>query len=298
MRIEKEELLFGRYSREECGLPPSSADVFGDRLAFGKTLALFALLAAAAWLSGLLQAGSREAWLRALPARVAEAGGNGEARSALMRRGALLAAALPGSARARRDLAFAAVTAAEYAPRRLGYIGNALALLEGAQGGGGDGDSDEAPLETVAREMTLSGLHEETGGYEAALAALDRAEQALSALPDEQARRSFRLLLVNARAYCLALAGKDGGGDARRALELANLAVSSRDELPGGGFASASAAFVDTLATARFHSGLGREAADAQRLALGLAPSRGLEVYLEHFDTFSGTASKGEAHVQ
>ncbi len=153
-------------------------------------------------------------------------------------------------------------------------------------------------FKTVIREMALSGLHEETGDYGAAFAALDRAEQALSAAPDEQTRRSFRLLLVNAQAYYLALAGKEEGGDAARSLELARLAVSSRDELPGGGFASESAAFVDTLATARFRNGLGGEAVAAQRLALGLAPSRGLEVYLEHFDTFSGTASKGEAHVQ
>ncbi len=294
MRIEK---LFDRYSREECGLPPEGADLFGDRLGAGRTIVLLALLAGAAWMLGLLHAGWRGDWLRALPSRVAAAAGDEAAQAALMRRGALLAAALPDNARARRDLAFAAATAAEDAPRRLGYIGNALALLENMRL-----PDDETPLETVAREMTLSGLHEETGGYAASIAAIGRAEEALSAVPDEAARRSFRLLLVNAQAYCLALAGKEEGGDAKRALELARLAVSSRDELPAGGFASASAAFVDTLATARSVNGLAKEAAIAQRLALGLAPSRGLEIYLRHFDAFNtmvgGTASKGEAHVQ
>ena len=286
---QPEEMLFGRYTREECGLPPKNADAFGERLGIVKTLVILALLSGAAWFGGRLYANYRELWVRQLPAAIALAGDDAEARSNLMRRGSMYGAALPGRARVRRDLAFAAMTAAEYAPRRMGYIGNALALLEDAPSGG-----DETPLETVVRETALSGLREEAGEYVEAFAALDRAEKALSGVADEKTQRSFRLLLVNAQAYYLAMAEEPEGGDALRALELARLAVSSRDELPGGGFASESAAFVDTLAMARFKNGLAKEAHNAQRLALGLADSRGLEVYLKHFDTFGTTASKGE----
>lgn len=278
--FEEEKKLFGRYTREECGLPPKNADLFGDRFGAGKTIIIIVLLAGASVLAGRMYAGYRELWVRSLPALVAQAGDDGELRSNLLRRGAMFAAALPERPRVRRDLAFAAMTAAEYAPRRQGFIGNALALLEDAAPA-----EDEAPLETVAREMALSGLHEEAGDYGSAFAALDRAEKALSGVDDEQTKRSFKLLLVNAQAYCLATAGKKGG--AARALKLAELAVSSRDELPGGGFASGSAAFVDTLATARFENNLAEEALEAQRLALGLAPGRGLEIYLKHFDRFS-----------
>jgi hypothetical protein len=290
-------MLFGRYTREECGLPQKNADTFGGGMGAGKTLALLVLLAAAAWTGGRLHANHRELWVRQLPSLIAQTGDNAELRSGLLRRGAMFAAALPERTRVRRDLAFAVLTAAEYAPRRLGYIGNALTLLEGAEA-----PADEAPLETLAREMALSGLHEEAGEYGKAFAALDRAEKALSGLASgadgEKSERAFRLLLVNAQAYYLAMAEKGEGGDDARALELSRLAVSSRDELPGGGFASESAAFVDTLATARFENSLVDEAVLAQRLALGLADSRGLEIYLKHFDKFTSTASKGESHVQ
>ncbi len=289
-----ETLLFNRYTREDCGMPPRDADVFGDRLPVAKTLALLLLLAGAAWMAGRAHAAFREDWLRGLPSRIAQAGSDAGLRFALMRRGAMFAAALPGTPRARRDLALAATAAAEYAPRRAGYVGSALALLDGAEPA-----DDETPLERVVREMTLSGLHEEAGEYAQAFAALDRAEKALSSVDDAAVERSFRLLLVNAQAYCLATATESEGGNARRALELARLAVSSRDALPGGGFPSASAAFVDTLATARMKNSLPADAVEAQRLALGLAESRGLEVYLHHFDTFrAATASKGEPHVQ
>ena len=40
-----ETLLFNRYTREDCGMPPRDADVFGDRLPVAKTLALLLLLA-------------------------------------------------------------------------------------------------------------------------------------------------------------------------------------------------------------------------------------------------------------
>lgn len=279
--------LFGRYSREDCGLPPTNADVFGDRLPIAKTLGILVLIAVAAWTAGRMHASYREDWLRRLPGEIARAGDDAETRSALLRRGAMFAAALPERPRARRDLAFALMTAAEYAPRRTGYIGNALALLDGAEPA-----EDETPLEAFARETALSGLHEEAGNYEQAFAALDRAEKALSAAGDDATERSFKLLLVNAQAYCLATAAKEEGGDARRALTLARLAVSSRDALPGGGFASASAAFVDTLATAGWENGLKKEAMESQRLALGLAESRGLEVYLRHFDRFSDSKQR------
>ncbi len=275
-----ENLIFGRYSREDCGLPPAGAKPWDNGFGAARVCMLLLVLAALGWLAGTGMARWREARLALLPGQAAAA--RAEEIPDVMRRGRMYATALPENDRMRRSLAYACLAAAEKSPRRLGYYANAANLLRGM-----DRAAGQTAEETFAGELTAGGAFAEIGQYREAFAALERAEAALEDIQDEQKRRSFRLVLVNTQAYFLASAGKDGGGDAQQALHLATLMISSRDELPGGGFASDSAAFLDTLATAWAENGDFARAASTQCLALGLADSLGLDVYLRHYDEFS-----------
>lgn len=277
-------LIFGRYTREECGLPPRGFERWRRAITPLRAGLVFAATAALAWLGGEALARWRADWLSALPARVHFADENDV--PALLEEGRLYATALPDNHRMRRDLAMAAVTAAERMPRRLGYYATAADLFR------------RVPAEAIPEgerfgtEITAAGVHAETGDYASAFAALDRAEAGLQGLPEDE-QRSRRLLLVNAKAYFLATADPSEGGDAKKALELARLVASSRDTLPGGGHASGNAAILDTLATAMHEAGDGR-AASTQRLALGLADGAGLDVYLRHYDEFNNVARRDE----
>lgn len=278
--------LFGRYTREECGLPPKGTDFARERLP-GRAVVLLLLGAAlAAWLGGSAMARYRQTWLALLPAQVATTPENAEA---LLARGKIYAAALADNDLARRNLANAVALTAEISPRRLGFYANANTLY---------GDVDRAKLpnaaERFATELAASNALAETGRNREALAALQNAAAALADLP-EQDQQPYRLLLVNSQAYLLATIPAEEGGNAEAALNLARLMISSRDALPGGGFASGSAALMDTLASAYHASGRAERAADAQTMALGLADSAGLDIYLRHYDQFVRSTTPGEA---
>lgn len=282
-------LLFGRFSREECGLPPAGTDPFGERLGVLRPLALVVLLAVIGWFAGRIMANTREAWVASLPAMLVNE--EPEKQAVLLARGKMFASALPDQPSVRRSLALAAMTAADLSPRRAGYYGNARELLANRTP---ETMREERPIEAFFTWLTLAGLYEETEEYKTAFAALDEAEKALSALENDDMLRSCRLYLVNSQAWLLARAPRGEGGDPARSLELANLMISSRDTLPGGKRPSEAPELLDTLAMARFTNGLTEEAVAAQSLALGLADTRGLEVYLRNFDSFS----KGKDNVQ
>lgn len=270
-------LIFGRYTREECGLPPEGWDG-GRGPGFARALVLVAVLAAVAWGAGVLSARLREEWTGALFARIAAAPENAPA---LLARGKMYAAALPERKRMRCSLALAALTAAEKAPRRLGFYANAANLFSGVEG-----EFVGPPAVAFGFAIMAAGVHGELEEYGSAFAELKRAEDALERIDDADTARKYRLVLVNARAYFLACAGPGQGGNPERALELAGLMITSRDELPNGGAPSGSAAFLDTLATARHATGDRAGAAAAQTLALGLADSDSLDAYLRHYDAF------------
>lgn len=279
----EETLIFNRYSREECGLPPRGKEGWRSRVTILRMAAVFGLTAAFAWLGGEAMARWRAGWVAGLRARVSVA--EVEEIPGLLEQGRMFAAALPDNQRMRRDLALSVVTAAERMPRRLGYYGTAAGLFRGMEvskiGGG---------VEGVLSELAAAGTFGEVGEFPEAFAALERADKMLGGVPEAEGR-SLRLLLMNAQAYFLAVAGDGLGGDVVRAAELAGLAVSSRDLLPGGGFASGSAAFLDTLAVARGGIGDIEGAVSAQRMALGLAGSEGLEEYVRHYDALSSSVS-------
>ncbi len=282
---QDEKLIFGRYTREECGLPPDGIGRGrpGRKAVLLRAAVLAVLLVAAGWLAGTIAARWREAWMDSLPARVAMADpGDG---SDLLARGGLYAAALPDRPRVARDWAVALLVAAERSPRRIGYYVN-LANIFDRVGRTGPGE----PADEFALGLAASGVYAELGDYAKAFASLERADAALEELPDEAQRRSHRLLLVNAQAYYLASAPAGRGRNPEKALHLAELMITSRDELASGGHASGSAALMDTLATARFAVGDAARALAAQTLALGLADSEGLEVYLKHYDEFAAAA--------
>lgn len=281
-----EQLIFGRYTREECGLPPAGVKPWSGGLTFGRVLLLLAAVGVLGWLAGVGAGRWRGHWLSALPSQVAAAAAADVPD--LIGRGRMYAVALPGNWRMRRDLAFACLAAAEKSPRRLGYYANAASLFRGL-------DHDLVPDgETFGTAITASGAYAELGDYPEAFAALDNAEAGLEHIADEQLRRSFRLLLINTRAYFLAVADPEQGGDPEKALHLAQLMISSRDPLPGGGHASGSAALLDTLATAWDRTGDPARAAATQSLALGLADAQGLDVYLRHYDEFSKRKENGK----
>ena len=275
-------LVFGRYTREECGLPPvAGARRFGVAL---KAVFLLAGLVAAGWLAGRFTAGWREHWLSSLPAMVGQA--DPGAVPALLERGRMYVSGLPGKPRMRRDLAIAVMQAAPRAPRRLGYYANAANLFDGL----GSFES-ESPEGNFFAALLASEAYAELGGYTKAFACLERADAALKLFGNKERQASFRLLLVNAQAYYLVTAPGDGGRDPGKALDLAQLMVSSRDQLPGGGHASDSAAFLDTLACALFANGRTDRAVSTQAYALGLAGSAELTELLRHHDDFAGDAA-------
>lgn len=285
--VRGEKLLFGRYTREECGLPPEGWNVRKRRALPLRVAILLVALLIAGWLGGGAMARWREAWVAYLPARVLAAAP--EEASPLLNRGRVYAQALPERRRMRRDLAIAAVIEAERSPRRLGYYANAANLLRGDTL-----NYSGSHLETFNTNIAAAGVFAELKDYENTFAALNHARVSLDLMQSghHEAARPFRLILANARAYFLAIAGTDEGGNPETALELAELMITSRDTLPGGGYPSGSAAFLDTLATARFAAGDAAGARAAQELALGLADAGGLEVYLEHYDEFSAAASE------
>lgn len=282
--VPGEKLLFGRYTREECGLPPEGWNSRKRRFLPLRAAALLVALVIAGWLGGNAMARWREAWVAFLPARVMAA--TPEEASVLLARGRMYGQALPERQGMRRDLAIAAIIEAERSPRRLGYYANAANLLRRLP-------PADLGVTAFGTGIAAAGVFAELKDYKKTFAALDLAKAALENMESagNEAARPSRLLLANARAYFLAIADAREGGDPDTALELAELMITSRDTLPGGGYASGSAAFLDTLATARFAGGDVQGARAAQALALGLADSRGLEVYLEHYDEFHGAVS-------
>lgn len=275
-------LLFNRYSREECGLPPQGADFARERLPWRATVLMLLLTALMAWLGGTAMSRHRQSWLASLPAQIAA---SPEQAKPLLARGKIYATAQGDNALARRDLAYAATLAAERSPSRLGYFANADILLRHV-------DRDRLPnaRERFATELAASNALAELGRNREALDALQRAGAALYAMPEAE-QAAYRLLFVNSQAYLLATIPEEEGGDPETALELARLMISSRDPLPNGRFASDSAAFMDTLAAAYHAAGQARQALDTQTLALGLAESHGLDIYLRHYDEFARSNS-------
>lgn len=268
------ELIFGRFTREECGLPPAGSLVPLRRRRLLRFLCLLIVLVTVGWLGGTLVARLRMHWLARLPGAVMAA--SPAERPQLLAQGRMYATALPGDDTA-RILAVAAAVAANDAPRRLGYYGNAANLFTLA-GSGGD----------FGVLLAAAGMYGELGEYKTAFSFLDRANAALEKSgADETARRSLRLPLINAQAYFLATAPADQGRNPEKALHLANLLISSRDALPGGGHASDSAAFMDTLGAAWHAAGEPEKALGVQTLALGLADTADLDVYIRHYDQFA-----------
>ncbi len=278
-----DQLVFGRYSREECGLPPVGEMRRPTRRSLAlKTVLLLAALVAAGWMAGVFAARWREAWVNSLPALVSRAGP--EETAELLSRGRIYATALADNQRVRSDFALALQVAAERSVRRMGYYGNLANIYTRHV-------TDEGrPEREFATEFAASGVYAELKDYTRAFACLAKADQALSRYQDEKAKHAHRLLLVNAQAYYLAVAPIRSGGNAEKALHLAQLLISSRDELADGSYASDQAAFLDTLASAWFATGDAEKAVETQSLALGLADSGRLDVYIENFDKFKRAA--------
>ena len=279
-----EKLIFSRYTREECGLPPVEDGKPRRHATAIRVCILLAVLAVAGWAGGIATARWREAWLGSLPGLVSRAE-PGE-RAELLARGRVYATALRDRPDAARNLAIAGIVAAGPAPRRLGYYANVANLLDRA-GSGASG----SPEVDFASDLAASGAYAELGRYSEAFARLGRADAALKRIEDENRRRSYQLLLVNAQAYYLATAPREAGRNPEKSLHLAQLLVSSRDKIADGGHASGSAAFLDTLASAWFATGDDEQAAKTQVFALGLADTGDLDVYLRHYDEFSADSA-------
>lgn len=275
--------IFGRYTREECGLPPESAGRSGRRRMLLRGVALVFVLVAAGWAAGTGVARWREAWLSGLPAMVQSAR-PGDV-SGLMAKGRFYAVALADRPAAGRNLGIAAMVAAENAKRRLGLYANAAALLAAS-------DPLAEPATDFGAELAGAAVAAEIGEYAEAFTRLARADTLLEGEADETRKRSLRLLLVNTQAYLLATAPERSGRNPEKALHLAQLLVSSRDAAPGGGMASDSAAFMDTLACAWNAAGDAGRARATQRLALGMAEASGLDVYITHYDEFAADANR------
>ena len=244
---------------------------------FPRILAVIILLPAAGWLAGVLAAREREAWQETLPARAIMA--PTESLSDLLSRGRAYALALPDRPGLSVNLALALSLAAERAPRRAGYFGNAanlFASLDAKRLGG--------PERIFEAELAASGVYAEIGDFAKSFASLDRAADALELVPDSEWRRRRQLLLFNNRAYFLATAPEPADRDPEQSLRLARLAVTSGDRLPNGDSASGSAAFLDTMASAWMAAGETERASQTQTLALGLAETDALEIYLRHYD--------------
>lgn len=285
MTPNRDQLIFGRYNREDCGLPALENPALAKWRFATRSLAILVAVLFAGWLAGGLAARWRALRLEALPGEVARAAGTGEAGSVLAK-GRMLATALRGNPRASLGLAEAAFIVSQDAPRQIGYYGNIDSLLEGT------GERlASSPVLAYRAESLHSAILLELGRHEEALAALARADKALAGIPDGPLARALRLNMVNQQAYILATADSPRVGNSEKALHLAQIMISSRDALPGGGYASASAAFVDTLAAAWFAAGQGEKALEAQTLALGLASPGDLAVYLKHYDLYASAGA-------
>jgi hypothetical protein len=241
------------------------------------------LLLAIGWIAGTFVARWREAWLAELPFRSALAAP--EDASDLLSLGRIYALALPARPAAAANLALALAWTAERASRPAGYLGNAANLFVGV----GDWRRLEAGRAFPAA-LSAAWVFQEVGDYAKAFASLDRAAEALDAERDESPRRGRQALLLNSRAYLLAVAPMTGGRDAKRAMALIRTALTSRDELPGGGFPSDSAAVLDTLSAALIASGEYDRAGQVQSLALGLADPEGLDSYIGRYDEIAAAA--------
>ncbi len=270
---------FGRFTREDCGLPELGSPLPDSGLSFSKGFILVAALALAGWFAGHFSARHRVEWVTQLPARVYRA--SIDQIPGLLERGKLYATALPEDQALRCNLAYAVIVASERSPRRLGYLANAANLFRGLE---------IARLPTIEDRfhalLTASGTYADLGEYADAFRSLDEAEKVLRELPEATAR-SHRLALINAKAYFLCEAPTAQGGDTKQGLRLASLVISSKDRLANGSPASSSAAFLDTFALACYKTGDRTRALDAQALALGMATNMDVSVYLKHYDDFS-----------
>lgn len=273
----REKLVFGRFSREECGLPPMNWGRPRIANLAVRCVVLLAVLMAVGYMAGVLVGRYREAWTATLPAQIR--GAAPDDISDLLSRGRMNAVSQPDRPGLTASLGYATLVAAERSPRRMGYYGNASRLLGGLEKGEG------ATMQDFAVSLMASGAHAEVGDYAKAFASLARADAALVKQPDSQEKRGYKLHLVNAQAYFLATAPDNAGRNPERALHLAQLMITSKDPLPGGGRAPAE--FFDTLASAWHAVGDDREALLAQTFALGLAESSGLDIYIRHYDLYN-----------
>ncbi|MDR3077872.1 MAG: hypothetical protein LBV15_03805, partial [Planctomycetota bacterium] len=228
----------------------------------------------------VLAAREREAWQESLPARAFLE--PTESLPELLARGRAYALALPDRPGLAASLALALSLAAERTPRRAGYFGNAANLLASL-----DPDRLGGPERIFATELAASGVYAEVGDFAKAFASLDRAAAALERVPDSEWRRPRQLLLFNSRAYFLATAPEPEDRQPDQALRLARLVLTSGDRLPDGAAATGSAAILDTMASAWMAAGEAARARRTQALALALAESVGLEIYLRHYDEFA-----------
>lgn len=278
----RENAIFGRYSREECGLPPYPRRRPGVGFYLVRALLLAVALVTAGWLGGMVTARWREFWVSQLPGQVAVA--SSEEASRLLDKGRIYATALPEQSDMRRNLALAALNESRRAARPKGYYGSVRDLLSGLP-------ADSDPFAAFIEFLTAADIHGLLDDYPAAFVQLEQAERALDAMTGYDGA-SFRLVLVNSWAYLLAMAPREQGGDPERALRLAELMISSKDTLPDGSHASGSAALLDTLAMAYHAAGFDDKAIATQSLALGLAEAQGLDVYIRHYDEFESNKQK------
>ncbi|MDR1535167.1 MAG: hypothetical protein LBU64_08745 [Planctomycetota bacterium] len=278
-------LILGRYTREECGLPPDGSGPSGPGAAVLKWLTVLAAMLLSGWLAGLFTARTRELWLAELPARVA-ASSPAEAAS-LLALGRVYALALPERSSLSANLALALVWAGERFPRPAGFYGNAANLLAVT----GDREDPE-PKSSFFFALAAAGVFAEVEDYRKAFASLDRAAKALEAVEEGEWRRRREIVFLNSRAYLLATAPGGTGRDHELALGLIRTALASREKLPDGSRPSESAAILDTLAAAWRAAGDFSRAGEAQALALGLAETDGLAGYLRRHDQIS--AAGGE----
>ncbi len=275
--------MFGRYTRDECGLPPVETARERRRRVFARWAAVFLSLAVVGWLAGVGVARWRSAQVMSLHQRIARA--ELSQIPALLSRGRLFAASRAGDGRTTFALATATLAAADRMPRRLGYYGNVGRILA-------DVDLTDQPDLAFLADLTRAGVLIELERYGEAFHHVDVAESTLAALPDGPAKRMFRLQMVNLRAYLLARAPVSVGGNPEKSLHLAQLLLLSRDEVADGVYPSDAAAFLDTLACAWHAAGESEQAVETQAMALGLAEPEHLEVYLRHYDEFAQAARK------
>ncbi|MCC8180068.1 MAG: hypothetical protein LIP23_04040 [Planctomycetes bacterium] len=277
------ELIFSRYTREQCGLPPVSGGHTTRREAFRLAFILICLLVAG-WLAGLGVARWRLMWLQTLPNRIQSAA-PGEVPE-LLARGRLFAASQAGNQAAEQSMLLALLTAAESSPRRMGYYGSAGAIIDQM-----DFSSQSADAAFVS-QLAAATIKTELEQFDQAFRLLAGADKALEQFSDTATSRARRLLLVNMQSYLLATVPPGSGRNPEKALHLAQLLITSRDQVAPGLHASDSAAFLDTLACAWHATGESGKAKLTQSLALGLADSDGLDVYIRHYDEFAAAPAR------